>query len=446
MTRPFDFGQAANDGISVLPALPPLPVVGDVLTVASITAGVVQLAYGPGGGGTTGAYLPLAGGTLTGPLMLAADPAVDLEAGTKHYTDTKVSTALATVSGSYLALAGGTMTGSLFLPAAAPTNPVQAATKGYVDSQVAAIPAGVTTFNTRAGVVTLTGADVSGATGLLVSGGTMTGVLALAADPTADPQAATKHYVDYQVGAVAAAGVTAIYYSARTTVTTASDPGSGHVQWNVPMSPPSIGVATEIYISGTSSQNVDWTLFWAGLQVGQRIVIEDRTDHTQVARWLIAGTVVNHGSWLTIPVSPYGPLMNLSWVNNQALIVAVVGIGGDQYVPIEQARNTARLQAQWVTGAIVANDTVWLAYDAPYAGTINSLTYFTGNGSFTVAIQINGVSVTGLGAVAVSSATPATTNATAARTFTAGQRITAVIAAATGSPTDALLSLAVTWS
>ena len=24
-----------------------------------------------------------------------------------------------------------------------------------------------------------------------------------------------------------------------------------------------------------------------------------------------------------------------------------------------------RLQAQWVTGAVVANDTVWLAYDAP---------------------------------------------------------------------------------
>ena len=110
------------------------------------------------------------------------------------------------------------------------------------------------------------------------------------------------------------------------------------------------------------------------------------------------------------------------------------------------ARNSARLQAQWVTGATVANDTVWLAYDAPYAGTVNSLTYFTGSGSFTVAVQINGASVTGLGAVAVSSATPATATATAANTFTAGQRITAVVSAASGSPTDAMLSLAVTWS
>jgi len=109
-------------------------------------------------------------------------------------------------------------------------------------------------------------------------------------------------------------------------------------------------------------------------------------------------------------------------------------------------RNKARLQAQWQNAAVVSDDTVWLAYDAPYAGTVNSLTYFTGNGSFSVAVQIDGVSVTGLSAVAVSSATPATTNATAANTFVAGQRITAVITAATGSPTDALLSLAVTWS
>jgi hypothetical protein len=114
--------------------------------------------------------------------------------------------------------------------------------------------------------------------------------------------------------------------------------------------------------------------------------------------------------------------------------------------PAGTSRNTARLQAQWVTGAVVSNDTVWLAYDAPYAGAVNSLTYFTGSGSFNVAIQIGGVNVTGLSAIAVASATPATANATAANTFAAAARITAVITSASGSPTDALLSLAVTWS
>jgi hypothetical protein len=110
------------------------------------------------------------------------------------------------------------------------------------------------------------------------------------------------------------------------------------------------------------------------------------------------------------------------------------------------ARNAARMQLAWDTGAVVTNDTVYFVYDAPYAGTINSMTWFTGAGSFTANVQINGTSVTGLAAVNVNSATATTTTATAANIFTAGQRIGVVITAATGSPTDALLSLNVTWS
>ena len=112
---------------------------------------------------------------------------------------------------------------------------------------------------------------------------------------------------------------------------------------------------------------------------------------------------------------------------------------------VPQARNAARLQAQWQNAATVSDDTVWW-WDMPYGGTINTLKYFTGNGSFNVAIKINGTTVTGLSAVAVSSATPATATATAANTFAAGDNITAVITGSTGAPTDALLSLAVTWS
>jgi len=48
-----------------------------------------------------GVYLPLNGGTLTGPLTLAADPVNPLEATTKQYADTK------------LPLAGGTLTGPI---------------------------------------------------------------------------------------------------------------------------------------------------------------------------------------------------------------------------------------------------------------------------------------------------------------------------------------------
>ena len=96
---------------------------------------------------------PKAGGTLTGPLTLAADPAGSLQAATKQYVDTRVSRS------------GDTLTGALVL-AADPATPLQAATKGYVDAQVAgALPK---------------------------AGGTLTGALTLAADPTLSMQAATK--------------------------------------------------------------------------------------------------------------------------------------------------------------------------------------------------------------------------------------------------------------
>jgi hypothetical protein len=114
-------------------------------------------------------------------------------------------------------------------------------------------------------------------------------------------------------------------------------------------------------------------------------------------------------------------------------------------VAMPTPRNQARLQAQWQNAATVSDDTVWW-WDMPYAGTISTLKYFTGAGSFTVAIQINGVTVTGLSAVAVSSSTPATATATALNVFALGDNITAVITGSTGAPTDALLSLAVTWS
>jgi hypothetical protein len=108
-------------------------------------------------------------------------------------------------------------------------------------------------------------------------------------------------------------------------------------------------------------------------------------------------------------------------------------------------RLNVRMQAQWTSGAIVFNDTVFFAYDAPYAGTIVSLRHFVLTGSFSCAVQIAGVNVGGLAAVAPT-ATPTTTNATSANTFTAGQTISGIITAATGYPQDALLSLNVTWA
>ena len=97
-------------------------------------------------------------------LVLAADPAAPLQAATKGYVDTQV--------GGALPKAGGTLTGVLTL-AADPTLSMQAATKHYVDAQAAV--------------------------SLPISGGTLTGPLSLPSSPTQPLQAAPKQYVDGQV-------------------------------------------------------------------------------------------------------------------------------------------------------------------------------------------------------------------------------------------------------
>jgi hypothetical protein len=146
-------------------------------------------------------YLLLAGGTLTGPLILAADPTTALGAVTKQYSDTKVPLVGGTMTGplilnanpavalgaapkqyvdssvaNYVPLAGGTMTGLLVL-SANPAVALGAATKQYVDSAVTTINGTFANY-------------------LPLAGGTMTGFITLSADPTANLQAATKQYVD----------------------------------------------------------------------------------------------------------------------------------------------------------------------------------------------------------------------------------------------------------
>lgn len=98
-------------------------------------------------------FVHVAGDTMTGDLVLNADPSAALGAATKQTVDAKV------------AKSGDTMTGLLVL-SADPAAALGAATKQYVDAKVSK------------------------------SGDTMTGLLVLSADPAADLGAATKQYVD----------------------------------------------------------------------------------------------------------------------------------------------------------------------------------------------------------------------------------------------------------
>ena len=119
------------------------------------------------------------GSTMTGRLFLAGDPIELLEAATKGYVDDAIGAIPPVDLSDYLPLAGGTLFGPLFL-AADPIADSEATTKAYVDAAIAAID-----FTSQ--FVPLDGSRP------------MTGALTLSGPPTADLHAATRLYVDQTV-------------------------------------------------------------------------------------------------------------------------------------------------------------------------------------------------------------------------------------------------------
>jgi len=102
---------------------------------------------------------------MLGALTLSSvSPGVN-DAVTRNYVD-----ALNVANGPFLPLSGGAMTGALLLVPGSPTDPNQAASKAYVDSN-----AGVSSWNTRTGAVTFAAADITGVGGALLSSPAFTG-------------------------------------------------------------------------------------------------------------------------------------------------------------------------------------------------------------------------------------------------------------------------------
>lgn len=104
-------------------------------------------------------------------------PNVDASQTVVTPSGSKTSSKLADLVAGFVPASGGTLTGVLSL-AAAPISTMQAATKGYVDGAIA--------------------------TTLPKTGGSLSGALSLAADPTTALQASTKNYVDAQAATLVA--------------------------------------------------------------------------------------------------------------------------------------------------------------------------------------------------------------------------------------------------
>jgi hypothetical protein len=145
------------------------------------------------------------GDTMTGLLVLAADPSVALGAATKQYADGVISGALT----GKVNRAGDTMTGPLLM-AADPVASLGTATKQYVDGGLGGkiakagdtmIGALILSADPTAGfgAATKQYADSVGTSKVSKGGDTMTGPLLLNGDPSAVLGAATKQYVDNKV-------------------------------------------------------------------------------------------------------------------------------------------------------------------------------------------------------------------------------------------------------
>lgn len=105
------------------------------------------------------------GDAMTGYLALTGNPINTLDAANKGYVDTQDAQVLANVRSGFLALSGGTMTGVITL-ASNPVSALHAATKQYVDTAV-----GAGTFAVPAGSVIWFAGQTSPTGYLVCSGG-----------------------------------------------------------------------------------------------------------------------------------------------------------------------------------------------------------------------------------------------------------------------------------
>lgn len=164
------------------------------LTGADVSSAGGALTTSPTFTGTPSAPTAAPGNSST-QLATTAFVQAAITSGTAGVSSFNSRTGAVVLTGSDISTAGGALlsspafTGSPTAPTAtAGTSTTQLATTAFVAAALTAAGAGVSSFNTRTGAVTLSGADISAAGGALLAGPTFTGVPAA---PTASPGTST---------------------------------------------------------------------------------------------------------------------------------------------------------------------------------------------------------------------------------------------------------------
>lgn len=150
------------------------------------------------------------------------------------------------------------------------------------------------------------------------------------------------------------------------------------------------------------------------------------------------GAAITGNSSVTGTFSASGATTFGSTLGVTGAITGASIISGSTTLPVTFPWSTNACWEQ--NGTVVDGDFTFSAY-MPFAGTLSGLKYKTASGTFTVAVKINGSTVTGLSAVAVSSSSYNTAAASAANTFVAGDVVTGTISSAAGSPTGSVLTI-----
>jgi Chaperone of endosialidase len=327
----------------------------------------------------TSVLVQKAGDTMTGPLMLyTASPTGVLEATPKAYVDAgdqSVTAAFQAADSHKVSKSGDTMTGTLTL-ASDPVGNLDAATRQFVLANAVTGPPSLPEAPDGAHAYgRIGGTTPSWSAVLPLSGGTLTGPLTLAANPTAALGATTKQYTDAAVAAVPHApfttdapndgntyGRSGGAWKSGGTYAGELRPTGGNVvvQRNgnpsLCLYPPSQGYAGGMLLSGDNQIYIcsmdgnggysNWLARFpsgGGMHLNGGITYDPWGTHSFAWQW--------DGTWIhgLVDGSDVGLLPNTNWVNgnfvntNNAIIngsgIKYPGAGGGNYIAFNNSGN-----------------------------------------------------------------------------------------------------------